>query len=74
MASIQSVSNVAAPNLSLPPNLTQQHVQEVYQVGHQSMLVVVQLASLSKYRMDFRRLRANLYPEIPADARARRAP
>ncbi|KAK2793864.1 hypothetical protein FQN50_009971 [Emmonsiellopsis sp. PD_5] len=31
MASIQGAPNMAAPNISLPPNLTQQHVQEVYQ-------------------------------------------
>lgn len=33
MASIQSVPNMGAGNMSLPPNLTQQHVQEVYQVS-----------------------------------------
>ncbi|OJD26351.1 hypothetical protein ACJ73_02266 [Blastomyces percursus] len=31
MTSIQGVPNMATANLSLPPNLTQQHVQEVYQ-------------------------------------------
>lgn len=33
MASIQSAPNMAAGNMSLPPNLTQQHIQEVYQVS-----------------------------------------
>ncbi|EAU30536.1 SNF2-family ATP dependent chromatin remodeling factor snf21 [Aspergillus terreus NIH2624] len=31
MASLQSVPNTAPGNMSLPPNLTQQHIQEVYQ-------------------------------------------
>jgi ATP-dependent helicase STH1/SNF2 len=33
MASIHSVPNMAAGNMSLPQNLTPQHIQEVYQVG-----------------------------------------
>lgn len=32
MASLQSAPNMATGNVSLPPNLTQQHVQEVLQV------------------------------------------
>ncbi|KAE8382061.1 SNF2 family N-terminal domain-containing protein [Aspergillus bertholletiae] len=31
MASLQSAPNMAAGNMSLPPNLTQQHIQEVFQ-------------------------------------------
>lgn len=34
MASLQSVPNTAPGNMSLPPNLTQQHIQEVYQVRY----------------------------------------
>lgn len=34
MTSVQSAPALPQGGMSLPPNLTQQHVQEVYQVSH----------------------------------------
>ena len=72
MASVPPGPNMAPANISLPPNLTQQHVQEVYQVCF--------LISFLNAARPPDHLPGSLPPrhvsdfaaEIPADARAGR--
>lgn len=68
MTSVQSAPALPQGGVSLPPNLTQQHVQEVYQVSH-NFEVPLHLIIKSSHNAV-----TDVYLEVQADERTRCPP